>query len=320
MKNKIRNILNSETFENIMPILTLGIFIIFFGVVTGGKFWSLVNLRLIINQATVIALIATGAIFIYSSGNMNVAMGCTTCIIVMISVKVYLLTGSFIIMIIGAIISSMIIMAFIVTLGRLLKISMQALTMLMMTFFSSLQTAILAKSGWQIPYSEVLPLQQKSVPMIMLGIYLLLAILVFNYTSLGRNLKYIGENSNCAHLTGIKDSRKVALGYIFCSIGIGLGACAYIIRNSNINISSGSGLNMDVILAMVLAGSPLKGGSKSKAFAGAVGAFLSVGLGNGLLMLGVGSFYIQIIKGIIFIIILCTTSKRPQNLPVKQML
>ena len=320
MKEKIRKIVNNEIFENIMPILTLAIFVAFFGIVTGGKFVKPTNLKLIMNQATVIALISTGAVFIYSSGNMNVAMGCTTCIIVMIAVQIYLHTGSFPLMILGAIICSMIIMAFIVLLGRLLKISMQALTMLMMTFFSSLQTAILAKSGWQVPVSEILPLREANVPIIMLIIYLLLAIFVFDFTSLGRNLKYIGENSVCAHLTGIKDGKKVAIGYIFCSIGIGLGACAYIIRNSNINISSGSGLNMDVILAMVLAGSPLKGGSKSKAFAGVIGAFLSIGLGNGLLMLGVGSYYIQIIKGVIFIIILCTTSKRPENLPVKQML
>ncbi|MBQ3375630.1 MAG: ABC transporter permease [Oscillospiraceae bacterium] len=320
MKEKIQRFINSELFENLLPVLILIMMTLLFAILTGGRFMSATNIKLIINQATVIALIATGAVFVYSSGKMNIAMGSTTCVTVMIGILIYARTESLPMTFVGSIIASIGIMACVVFLSNLLHLDMQALTTMLMVFMQSIQSIVLVKGSWAIPYSTVIPLQKANIPMIMLFAYFIIAMFLYDFTPIGRNLEYIGENRTCAQLTGIKLNKYVALSYLFCSVGIGLGAGAFIIRNASIGPSSGSSLNMDVILAMVLAGSPLKGGSKSKIYSGIIGALISVGLGNGLTMLGIGSYYIQIIKGILFLVILISTSKRPDSLPVKQML
>lgn len=320
MKTRIQRVINSKWFEDLLPILTLAFTCLIFAAATGGKFVSPANLKMITNQAVVVALISTGAVYVYSSGNMNVAMGGTTIIAALFSINVYLKTGSFLPAFFGAILFSVVLMGVIVIVGKLLNVSMQVLTMLLMTFFSALQTTILANNTLSVPFTAARALQKANIPVIILAVFVVFSIFMFDFTPLGRTLKYIGENRICARLTGINEQKNMILAYVLSALGIGLGAFAYVIRNASVSTSSGSGLNMDVILAMVLAGSPLKGGSRSKIYAGVIGAYLSVGLGNGLLMLGVNSYYVQVIKGILFIVILCFTTKRPNDLPVKQMI
>ena len=48
------------------PIM-LVVLIVFFGIATGGRFSNLRNLRVVLEQALVVATVATGAVFIYAT-------------------------------------------------------------------------------------------------------------------------------------------------------------------------------------------------------------------------------------------------------------
>lgn len=64
---------------------------------------------------------------------------------------------------------------------------------------------------------------------------------------------------------------------------------------------AGTGYEMDAIAAVVLGGTSLAGG-KGKMFGTLVGALIIGVLNNGMNLLGISSFYQQIVKGIVILI------------------
>ena len=88
-----------------------------------------------------------------------------------------------------------------------------------------------------------------------------------------------------------------------------------IIRSGSITTDTANTLNMDCMLALVLGGMSCFGGSRSNTWSGIVGALIVTVLNNGLLMCGVSSTFIQAVRGIIFIILVCASQTRPQGLP-----
>jgi ribose transport system permease protein len=72
------------------------------------------------------------------------------------------------------------------------------------------------------------------------------------------------------------------------------------------------------MLAIVLGGMPVFGGSKSKAFAPVIGAITVTALNNGLLMVGVSASLVQGARGIIFLLLLLLGNKRTALLPARE--
>ena len=52
---------------------------------------------MIIQQALTVATVATGAVFIFSTGNVNISMGAATALVATIAAKIYLKNGKYII-------------------------------------------------------------------------------------------------------------------------------------------------------------------------------------------------------------------------------
>jgi len=321
MKNKIKisELLDNRYFNYYLPIILLFVLTLFFGVTTGGKFLQLQNLQMILNQALVVGIVATGAVLIYSSGNMNIAMGGSTAITCIIAVNVYLSTGSMLLMFLTSVVVGIAFMGMFCVLSEVFKLSIVVITVLFMTMLISLQEWIVGGKTLKVSYESLKGLQQMNVPILIFIIYFVICFILFECTKLGRTLKFIGENKDCARQTGIKESAAVTIAFLVSGLGVGLGAFSIIVRASSVGGSTAGGLNMEVVLAIVLAGTPMTGGNKSKIFSGIVGAVMVTMLNNGLLQLGVSSIYIQAIRGVFFVIMVMMSGKRPEVLPVKDM-
>lgn len=98
-------------------------------------------------------------------------------------------------------------------------------------------------------------------------------------------------------------------------VGVGLAAVFSVINVSAVSVETGSGLGMDVMLATVLGGMSIFGGSRSNAYAGLLGALTVAALNKGLLMVGVSSAFIQGIRGVIFLLLVWMNSERQNLLP-----
>lgn len=146
-------------------------------------------------------------------------------------------------------------------------------------------------------------------PVILMVVFFAIAFIILNKTPFGRKTYAIGGNEKASFISGIKtDAVKVK---IYAISGF-LATLAGLILTSRLNSAqptAGTAYEMDAIAAVVLGGISMSGGKGS--IAGTlVGALILGTLNNGLNMLGVSSFYQQIVKGIVILIAVLIDRKR----------
>ena len=157
-----------------------------------------------------------------------------------------------------------------------------------------------------------------NVPLMIFAGFVLFSILLFHLTPVGRYIKMVGANTQAAELTGMARSKALTIAFLMAGIGAGLAGLLLIFRTGSISNTTGGSINMDVMLAIVLGGMPVYGGSKSKAYAPIIGAITVTALNNGLLMIGVSASFLQGVRGVIFLLLLLIGNKRPVLLPANE--
>jgi ribose transport system permease protein len=277
-----------------------------------------VNIKAVIDQALVVAVVATGASYIFATGNINIAMGSCTALTAAIVALAYEKTESLAAMIVVAVVMGVAIMAICALLSTLLRVSVIHVTIVMMVLLTALQEEVLDGGTISIPYALTSRMQELYMPYLIFGVFFLVCVILFHFTSVGRSLKAVGSNATCAGLTGIAWNKYVLIAFLVAGLGAGLGALLTVIRTGSISVSTGSTMNMDVMLAIVLGGMPISGGSKSRAYAATIGAVTVTALNSGLLMIGVNSTLIQGVRGVIFLFLVLAGSKRSVLLPARE--
>ena len=137
---------------------------------------------------------------------------------------------------------------------------------------------------------------QIPVPVIWMLAMFALFWFVLKKTIFGRHVYATGGNAEAAKLSGVKTDRVQIVVY---TISGAMAAMAGVILTSRLNSAqptAGVGYELDAIAAVVLGGTSLAGG-RGWIFGTLVGALLIGVLNNGLNLLGVSSFYQQVIKG-----------------------
>lgn len=315
MNATLLKVKESRWTSRLLSPIILVLLMVVFSVATGGRFSNARNLSMIFQQALVVGTVATGAVFIFATGNVNISMGAATALIATIAAKAYMSTESIAAMCIVAVAAGIIVLSLTALLSTWLNVRVLYVTVVMMTLLSSIQKAVLGSNTLQMPYEMTSGLKDAGIPtMIFIGFFIFCGVL-FHFTSLGRKLRYIGINELCAELTGFKRSRYLLIAFAVAGIGVGLGAIMTIIRNGSITTDTCATLNMDCMLAIVLGGMSCFGGTRSSTYSAIVGAMMVTVLNNGLLMVGVSSTVLQAIRGIVFIILVCASQTRPQGLP-----
>ncbi|WP_434634398.1 ABC transporter permease [Chromobacterium sp. CV08] len=141
------------------------------------------------------------------------------------------------------------------------------------------------------------------VPVPVVSMLVLFAVFwfVLKKTVFGRHLYAAGGNEEAARLSGVKvDSIKL---WVY-SVSGAMSALAGVVLTSRLNSAqptAGTGYELDAIAAVVLGGTSLTGG-RGWIFGTLVGALLIGVLNNGLNLLGVSSFYQQVIKGAVILL------------------
>lgn len=125
--------------------------------------------------------------------------------------------------------------------------------------------------------------------------------LLLRFTTFGRSMYAIGSSPTAARLAGIRTGRAILVGFL---LSAALAGFAGLILLSEVGVASntaGETLMLAVITAVVLGGASLSGGRGS--IVGTVLAVLIVSvLGNGLVQIGVQSFWIQVATGVLLLV------------------
>jgi ribose transport system permease protein len=148
------------------------------------------------------------------------------------------------------------------------------------------------------------------VPAITMMISFVILYLILKKTTFGRRVYAVGGNEEAAILSGIKADRiKI---YVYSLTGF-LSALAGVILMSRLNSAqptAGSMYELDAIAAVVLGGTSLTGG-RGWIVGTLIGALIIGVLNNGLNLLGVSSFFQQVVKG--GVILLAVLMDRKKN-------
>jgi putative multiple sugar transport system permease protein len=138
-------------------------------------------------------------------------------------------------------------------------------------------------------------------------VLVVLAVLVIAYTALmnnsvfGRHIYAIGGNLHAAELSGVKT--KAVTFRIFINMGI-LAALAGLIFTGRLNSAQpagGTGFELDSIAAAFIGGAAVTGGIGT-IFGAMIGGLIMGVLNNGMSILGLGTDYQQLIKGLVLLL------------------
>lgn len=316
--NSLKRILESRLFSQILPIILLVIIILLFSVLTNGRITKFASLKIIVEQALIVGTVATGAAFIFATGNVNLAMGATTVLTATLAGMLYNATGSLVLMVISAIVIGVIFMVLAALLSTVLNVRVMYVTIVMMTLMSAIQQSILGASIVSFPYELIQGLTKSGFMYIAFMIYFVICFYLFHFTAIGRSLRFIGTNNVCAEQTGISKAKNLVIAFAIAGVGCGIGALLAIVRGGSIGTSTLPSLNMDCMLALVLGGMSIFGGSKSYVYSGFIGALTVVVLNQGLVMIGVDVTIIQAIRGILFLVLVTLSQVRPKGLPAPE--
>ncbi|MCG2786495.1 MAG: ABC transporter permease [Anaerolineae bacterium] len=131
--------------------------------------------------------------------------------------------------------------------------------------------------------------------------FALVAYIVTSRLPFGRHVYAIGGNERAAELSGVRINRTKVIVYSisgFCSAMVGLIIASQLVAA---HPATGETFEMNAIAAVVLGGTSLAGGRGS--IGGTlIGAFVIGVLGDGLVMLGVSSFWQNVIKGAVIML------------------
>lgn len=298
-----------------IPLLLLIISVIFFAILTKGRFLTGNNLAAIFEQSLIVAVCAIGIAFIYTTGNIDMSVGSIIMLAGVVSGQVWLATDSVPLMFGLAFVIGVILLYLNNVLSAVLKLKTVMAAILMMNVYNAIGAELLGAENISI-YSAVKAYSAGNTRLIVFLLFFAVSIVAFHFTSLGRALRFTGGNERCAATVGINNRRIIAIGYIVAALAAGIACVFTLIRNGMVS-SVASGMGSDLMLATVLGGMSIFGGHKSNCYAGVIGAFTVIVLNNGLLMLGISNTWIQGVRGVLFLAIVYLTSEHPDTLPAR---
>jgi rhamnose transport system permease protein len=116
----------------------------------------------------------------------------------------------------------------------------------------------------------------------------------------GRDLYAIGSDPEAARLFGIPVNKRVFIAFLVNGVLAGLGGVLYASRFSSVGATTGTGMELDVVAAVVVGGVAIFGGSGT-VFGAAIGALLLTTITSSLTATGVDKFWQQTVVGVLIL-------------------
>lgn len=289
------------------PLIGLVLLCLFLTVWTD-TFFSFRNFLNVLDQITVLGIMAVGMTMVILIGGIDLAVGSVMALSMMVlgylnvemgvpmgpAIALALLAAAANGLIAGVLITSFNVPAFIATLA------MMSIARGLANMITNGQQ-IIGFPAWFnmsaiIRYGGFLTMTVA----VMLAVFVV-ALLYQRYRYGGRTLYAIGGNPEVARLAGINVKRVTVMVYVMCSLLAGLSGMVLAARLDSVQPSSGVGYELDAIAAVVIGGTSLSGGTGG--IGGTIIGVLIIGvLRNGLNLLSVSPFMQQVIIGAVIVL------------------
>ncbi|WP_321301873.1 ABC transporter permease [uncultured Sphaerochaeta sp.] len=292
--------------QGVSALLPLAIVVIFFTVMSD-NFLNSYNVMNILRQASVYAIMATGMTFVILTGGIDLGQGSVLALAAVVCAKVINATGNMWLGILSAVAVGVVIggingvmiayvrlPAFIMTLGSLYMVRG-------ITLYITNSTQVNVKGAELFSF-----IGQGFLLGIPFPVYLfigigILAVIFLCYTSTGRHIFAVGSNVVSARLSGVKVEKTLVVAYILSSVCVALAGVVYLARLTAAQPTAGEGYELESIAAAVVGGTSLAGG-EGGVLGTLIGAVIIAVIRNGLVIIGVGSYFTKIVVGLIIVL------------------
>lgn len=291
-----------EILQKIIPFLGIILMIIIFQVGGEGKLLTKGNINSILNQTVYIAIMAFGAIFVYSHGGMDLSYGGVIGFSVLVAILVANTGVPAGVVFITNILAALVWFVLNGVVSVYLQVSPFITSLCIMYMCRGILNTVCASQKYSIPVELFEFDNQKFKLGMLLGVFIICYIL-FEKTAIGKDNKAIGGNPAAAKQAGVNVNRTRMIAYIISGITVGIAGFILMARAGSVSTSTGQGMEMNVVTALVLGGVPLSGGSKVKMIGAVVGSFSVILLRNGLIILGVNERVVEGIQGLVLLLL-----------------
>ena len=305
-KNRIQTLLNW-----LGPFLGLILVLIIFSSIpeVQERFLRISNLKSVATQSVIVALGALGMTFVIISGGIDLSAASNIALASVItafainlgfspvlSLVLGVVAGGIVGLANGAIITSLRLVPFIVTLG-------------MLGIARGVAKWMAGNQKIDAPITWVNELMAKSPrPSWMLlapGVWIMIIFavgmaVILRYSVFGRHIFAIGSNEATARLCGVRINRTKILVYTIAGLFCGLSGVMEFSRLTVGDPTVAVGLELDIIAAVVIGGGSLNGGAGS-ILGSMIGVFIMAFLRNGCTMMGWPNYIQEIIIGSIIV-------------------
>lgn len=132
---------------------------------------------------------------------------------------------------------------------------------------------------------------------------------ILEKTTFGRRIYATGSNWMASKLAGVNISRTKLAVYAISGCMAALSGLILLSRLNSAQPNLGDGYELDAIAAVALGGTSMNGG-RGRIWGTFVGVLIIAVLNNGLNILGVSSYYQDVVKGIVILIAVLSDRKR----------
>lgn len=274
------------------------------------SFFTVRNITNILKQSCILGILTIGLSYILISGHMDLSIGGQVSVagLLAITLQQYMPVGM-------AIVCALIAGCLMGLLNGVIIVYSHADSggSLMITFGTSLlfsAIALIYTEGFTLPGSDSAFYEKIgmgtigkyiSYPVIIFIILTVILSVIESKTRFGRELHTIGYNGECCRLSGIKTDRCVLISYAVMGVFTAIAAIILTSRVSGANPTAGDGYEMDAIIAAVLGGVSLNGGS-GNVLGAAIGVLTLQVLSNAMNLMGFVTYDQTIVKGVVLIL------------------
>ena len=307
LKSKLK--LNSAWLPRISVVLLFVIFLIW----SGGALASSSNLLAIINQAYTIMLIATGAIFVYSYGGLDLSLGSVIAICNVVLTYMILAGVPFVIALIAALLLGMFSGLMGGFFSRKLHLPPFVVTLCISYIWSGIAEFACKDGFLYLPTWFTSLVNRIGLKILVLVLFLALSAYLFNFTRFGKYIKTIGGSEVVAKLNGVNVDRYAILAHVLAGFCAAVASVFALGRSGICMPTAGTGVHLDILVALVMGGVPITGGYRSRTEAIIFGSLIMALLANGLVICGVNPYAVQGVTGALFIFVVAPTFVRSRE-------
>lgn len=279
----------------------------------GENLWSVEKLSTLMSNVIVTALLAVGAIFVYALGNMDISIGAQIRVYATLMVVLGNATGSLLPGILLSLVLALAIGVVNGAAGQLLRIHPIIPSLVFMMVLQGVSSIVYNKLGSRNIVLKTIDYSIFKSPVLM-AIVLIAEVLVvsylFYYTKYGKSARAIGANQTAAEQSGINLLKYKVICYAIMGVCVVVAAIFQMGYTGAASDSTGTGFEMNVMVALILGGMPLSGGMKSKVSCAVVGAFTYSLLAVGLPLIGIPANMVFLIKAVIFLVVVLITCRK----------